>query len=47
MNAAIAPLHAWLTDAYPESSPAGGVFLSFQHVPEARYLRAKALEEVR
>lgn len=28
VNAAIPPLHAWLTDAYPESSPAGSVFLS-------------------
>lgn len=28
VNAAVVPLHAWLTDAYPESSPAGGVFLS-------------------
>ncbi len=28
VNAAIPPLHAWLTDAYPEASPAGSVFLS-------------------
>jgi multicomponent Na+:H+ antiporter subunit D len=28
VNAAIPPLHAWLTDAYPESSTAGSVFLS-------------------
>jgi multicomponent Na+:H+ antiporter subunit D len=28
VNAAIPPLNAWLTDAYPESSPAGAVFLS-------------------
>jgi multicomponent Na+:H+ antiporter subunit D len=28
VNAAVPPLHAWLTDAYPESSPAGSVFLS-------------------
>jgi multicomponent Na+:H+ antiporter subunit D len=28
LNAAVPPLHAWLTDAYPESSPAGSVFLS-------------------
>jgi multicomponent Na+:H+ antiporter subunit D len=28
LNAAAPPLHAWLTDAYPESSPAGSVFLS-------------------
>lgn len=28
VNAAIPPLHAWLTDAYPESSPTGSVLLS-------------------
>ena len=28
VNAAIPPLHAWLTDAYPEASTAGSVFLS-------------------
>lgn len=28
LNAAIPPLHAWLTDAYPEGSPAGTVILS-------------------
>jgi multicomponent Na+:H+ antiporter subunit D len=28
VNAAIVPLHAWLPDAYPESSPAGSVYLS-------------------
>jgi multicomponent Na+:H+ antiporter subunit D len=28
VNAAVPPLHAWLTDAYPESSPPGSVFLS-------------------
>jgi multicomponent Na+:H+ antiporter subunit D len=28
VNAAVVPLHAWLTDAYPESSPAGTVLLS-------------------
>ena len=28
VNAAIPPVHAWLTDAYPEASAAGGVFLS-------------------
>jgi multicomponent Na+:H+ antiporter subunit D len=28
VNAAVPPLHAWLPDAYPESSPAGSVFLS-------------------
>lgn len=28
INAAIPPLHAWLTDAYPEASPSGSVFLS-------------------
>jgi multicomponent Na+:H+ antiporter subunit D len=28
VNAAVVPLHAWLPDAYPESSSAGSVFLS-------------------
>ncbi len=28
INAAIPPLHAWLTDAYPEATPSGSVFLS-------------------
>jgi multicomponent Na+:H+ antiporter subunit D len=28
VNAAIPPLHAWLTDAYPEASVTGSVFLS-------------------
>ena len=28
INAAVPPLHAWLTDAYPEASVTGSVFLS-------------------
>lgn len=28
LNAAVPPLHAWLTDSYPEASTAGSVFLS-------------------
>ena len=28
INAAVSPLHAWLTDAYPEASVTGSVFLS-------------------
>jgi multicomponent Na+:H+ antiporter subunit D len=28
LNAAVPPLHAWLTDAYPEASVTGSVFLS-------------------
>ena len=28
INAAMPPLHAWLTDAYPEATPLGSVFLS-------------------
>jgi len=41
VNAAIPPLHAWLTDAYPESSPAGGVFLSAFATKAAVYALAR------
>ncbi|MBI2466566.1 MAG: Na(+)/H(+) antiporter subunit D [Candidatus Rokubacteria bacterium] len=48
VNAAIPPLHAWLTDAYPESSPAGGVFLSAFATKAAVYALARVFpgEEV-
>jgi multicomponent Na+:H+ antiporter subunit D len=41
VNAAIPPLHAWLTDAYPESSPAGSVFLSAFATKSAVYALAR------
>jgi multicomponent Na+:H+ antiporter subunit D len=41
INAAIPPLHAWLTDAYPESSPAGSVFLSAFATKSAVYALAR------
>lgn len=41
VNAAIPPLHAWLTDAYPESAPAGGVFLSAFATKSAVYALAR------
>ncbi|HXH83433.1 MAG TPA: Na(+)/H(+) antiporter subunit D [Candidatus Tectomicrobia bacterium] len=41
INAALPPLHAWLTDAYPESSPAGTVFLSAFATKAAVYALAR------
>jgi multicomponent Na+:H+ antiporter subunit D len=41
VNAAIPPLHAWLTDAYPASSPAGTVFLSAFATKAAVYALAR------
>ncbi|MGH7276128.1 MAG: Na(+)/H(+) antiporter subunit D [Candidatus Rokuibacteriota bacterium] len=41
INAAIPPLHAWLTDAYPESSPAAGVLLSALATKSAVYALAR------
>jgi multicomponent Na+:H+ antiporter subunit D len=41
VNAAIPPLHAWLTDAYPESAPAGGVLLSAFATKAAVYALAR------
>ncbi len=48
VNAAVPPLHAWLTDAYPESSPAGTVLLSAFATKAAVYalLRVFAGQEV-
>lgn len=42
INAAIPPLHAWLTDAYPEASPTGMVFLSAFTTKTAVYLLIRA-----
>lgn len=41
INAAVPPLHAWLTDAYPESSPPGTVFLSAFATKAAVYALAR------
>jgi len=38
INAAIVPLHAWLTDAYPEASVTGAVFLSVFTTKAAVYM---------
>jgi multicomponent Na+:H+ antiporter subunit D len=38
LNAAVPPLHAWLTDAYPEASVGGAVFLSAFTTKTAVYL---------
>jgi multicomponent Na+:H+ antiporter subunit D len=42
INAAIPPLHAWLTDAYPEASVTGTVFLSALTTKAAVYLLIRA-----
>jgi multicomponent Na+:H+ antiporter subunit D len=42
INAAIPPLHAWLTDAYPESSVTGSVFLSAFTTKTAVYVLVRA-----
>ena len=42
INAAIPPLHAWLTDAYPEGSVTGTVFLSAFTTKTAVYLLIRA-----
>lgn len=41
INAAVPPLHAWLTDAYPESSAAGAVVLSAFATKSAVYALAR------
>ncbi len=41
VNAAAIPLHAWLPDAYPESTPTGSVFLSAFTTKSAVYLMAR------
>jgi len=42
VNAAIPPLHAWLTDAYPEASVTGAVFLSAFTTKTAVYVLARS-----
>src|SRR5688572_13563469 len=46
VNAAMPPLHAWLTDAYPESSPAAGVLLSAFVTKSAVYALARVFPGV-
>jgi multicomponent Na+:H+ antiporter subunit D len=46
LNAAVPPLHAWLTDAYPESSMAGGVLLSAFVTKSAVYALARVFPGV-
>jgi multicomponent Na+:H+ antiporter subunit D len=46
VNAAVPPLHAWLTDAYPESSPAAGVLLSAFATKSAVYALARVFPGV-
>jgi multicomponent Na+:H+ antiporter subunit D len=46
VNAAMPPLHAWLTDAYPESSPAGSVVLSAFATKSAVYALARVFAGV-
>lgn len=42
INAAVPPLHAWLTDAYPEASVTGSVFLSAFTTKAAVYVLIRA-----
>ena len=42
VNAAIPPLHAWLTDAYPEASVTGAVFLSAYTTKTAVFVLVRA-----
>ena len=46
INAAMPPLHAWLTDAYPESSPAGAALLSAFATKAAVYALARVFPGV-
>lgn len=41
LNAAVPPLHAWLTDAYPEATVTGAVFLSAYTTKTAVYVLAR------
>ncbi|MFQ5849345.1 MAG: Na(+)/H(+) antiporter subunit D [Candidatus Binatia bacterium] len=42
LNAAIPPLHAWLTDAYPESTVTGSVFMTAFTTKTGVYVLARA-----
>ena len=42
VNTAIPPLHAWLTDSYPEASVTGTIFLSVFTTKTAVYVMARA-----
>lgn len=42
INAAVPPVHAWLTDAYPEASVTGIIFLSAFTTKSALYVMARA-----
>ena len=42
LNAGVPPLHAWLPDAYPESSVTGSVYLSIYTTKSAVYVLARA-----
>ncbi|MGI6551734.1 MAG: Na(+)/H(+) antiporter subunit D [Bacillota bacterium] len=46
INAAIPPLHAWLTDAYPEGTVTGSVFLSAFTTKVAVYVLVRAFPGV-
>lgn len=46
LNAAIPPLHAWLTDAYPEGTVTGSVFLTAFTTKTAVYVLARAFPGV-
>ncbi len=41
LNAGVPPLHAWLPDAYPESSVSGSVYLSIYTTKSAVYVLAR------
>ncbi|MEW6263672.1 MAG: Na(+)/H(+) antiporter subunit D [Thermodesulfobacteriota bacterium] len=42
INAAVPPMHAWLSDAYPEASPTGSVFLTAFTTKSAVYVLLRA-----
>jgi len=46
INAAVPPLHAWLADAYPESTITGGVFMTAFTTKSAVYVLARAFPGV-